>query len=51
MKIREKKKKVEENFIGIDNVLKTKVTGDRTGLSLSDEIIGRDPSITDETFS
>ena len=41
MKIRiTKKKKVEEEYKGIDNVLKTKVSGDRTGLSLSDEIIG-----------
>ena len=46
-----KKKKVEEDYKGIDNVLKTKVVGDRTGLSLSDEIIGRDPSITDDTAS
>lgn len=46
-----KKKKVEEAFQGIDNVLKTKVVGDRTGLSLSDEIISRDPSITDDTVS
>ena len=46
-----KKKKVEEDYKGIDNVLKTKVVGDRTGLSLSDEIIGRDPSISDDTAS